>query len=70
MDILARGSRKIRSFFPRLKIFLFHFRHFSCFQGEYAKAPEFQIDPAVAKAAERDLQHAENVAVEDDDEDL
>ena len=40
------------------------------FLGEYAKAPEFQINPELVAQHERELQEAQNVAIEDDDEDL
>ena len=40
------------------------------FIGDFAKAPEFQINPDLVVANEKELREAENVAIEDDDEDL
>ena len=40
------------------------------FTGEFAKAPEFQINPELIAANEKELREAENVAIQDDDEDL
>ena len=40
------------------------------FIGEFAKAPEFQINPDRVAENEKELREAENVAIEDDDEDL
>jgi len=40
------------------------------FLGEYAKAPEFQINPELVAQHEKELAEAQNVAIEDDDEDL
>mmetsp|Transcript_86599 Transcript_86599/g.136652 ORF Transcript_86599/g.136652 Transcript_86599/m.136652 type:complete len:210 (+) Transcript_86599:60-689(+) len=40
------------------------------FVGQFAKAPEIQIDNALIQQHERELQEAQNVAIGDDDEDL
>ncbi|CAE8731483.1 unnamed protein product [Polarella glacialis] len=40
------------------------------FVGQFAKAPEIQIDTALIAQHERELQEAQNVAIGDDDEDL
>jgi len=40
------------------------------FVGQYAKAPEIQIDAALIQQHERDLQAAQNVAISDDDDDI
>jgi len=40
------------------------------FVGQFAKAPEIQIDIALIAQHERELQEAQNVAIGDDDEDL
>merc|ERR1711965_227724 len=40
------------------------------FQGQFAKAPEIQIDAALIQQHERGLQEAQNVAIGDDDDDL
>ena len=40
------------------------------FVGQYAKAPEIQIDMALMAQHERELHEAQNVAIGDDDEDL
>merc|ERR1712160_50814 len=40
------------------------------FVGQYAKAPEIQIDAALIQQHERELQAAQNVAIGDDDDDL
>eukprot|EP00916_Digyalum_oweni_P002567 GHVL01004690.1.p1 GENE.GHVL01004690.1~~GHVL01004690.1.p1 ORF type:complete len:213 (+),score=35.62 GHVL01004690.1:43-681(+) len=40
------------------------------FVGQFAKAPEIQIDPAMAAQHEKELQEALNVPIEDDDDDL
>merc|ERR1711912_77076 len=40
------------------------------FVGQYAKAPEIQIDTALIQQHERELQEAQNVAIGDDDDDL
>ncbi|KAF4659804.1 serine/threonine protein kinase Ran1 [Perkinsus olseni] len=40
------------------------------FQGEFAKAPEFQINPELVAQHERELQAAQDQAIDDDDDDL
>merc|ERR1711937_720606 len=40
------------------------------FVGQFAKAPEIQIDPNLIQQHERELQEAQNVAIGDDDDDL
>jgi len=40
------------------------------FVGQFAKAPEFSIDPALVAQHEQELNAAAQVAIEDDDEDL
>merc|ERR1711990_1160237 len=40
------------------------------FVGQFAKAPEIQIDAALIAQHERELNEAQNVAIGDDDEDL
>merc|ERR1711920_574616 len=40
------------------------------FVGQFAKAPEIQIDANLIAQHERELQEAQNVAIGDDDEDL
>merc|ERR1711920_836406 len=40
------------------------------FVGQFAIAPEIQIDTALIAQHERELQEAQNVAIGDDDEDL
>merc|ERR1712039_395298 len=40
------------------------------FVGQFAKAPEIQIDSNLIAQHERELQEAQNVAIGDDDEDL
>lgn len=40
------------------------------FVGQFAKAPEIQIDTALIAKHEQELQEAQNVAIGDDDEDL
>mmetsp|Transcript_23034 Transcript_23034/g.19064 ORF Transcript_23034/g.19064 Transcript_23034/m.19064 type:complete len:94 (-) Transcript_23034:49-330(-) len=40
------------------------------FQGEFAKAPEFQINPELVAQHEKELQAAQDQAIDDDDDDL
>ncbi|CEM37224.1 unnamed protein product [Vitrella brassicaformis CCMP3155] len=40
------------------------------FVGQFAKAPEIQIDPELVKQHEQELQQAATAPIEDDDEDL
>merc|ERR1712031_99856 len=40
------------------------------FVGQFAKAPEIQIDQSLIQQHERELQEAQNVAIGDDDDDL
>eukprot|EP00434_Breviolum_minutum_P022612 symbB.v1.2.019954.t1/scaffold1656.1/size107472/1 len=40
------------------------------FVGQFAKAPEIQIDQSLIAQHEKELQDAQNVAINDDDEDL
>lgn len=40
------------------------------FVGQFAKAPEIQIDTALIAQHEKELNEAQNIAIDDDDEDL
>merc|ERR1711943_130618 len=68
-DLSARSNYNFEKPFLRLARRLTNQPNLQ-FVGQFAKAPEIQIDQSLIQQPERELQEAQNVAIGDDDDDL